>query len=101
MAITLFWKHCLNDIKIDCDGFEVETLINLRMHKANMKIIEVPSFEYPRIHGESNLNTFKDGWRVLKTIFRERQRKSPLLFSPLVSGFSTPGEHTSPQKIVQ
>ena len=96
-----FWKHCLNDIKIDCDGFEVETLINLRMHKANMKIIEVPSFEYPRIHGESNLNTFKDGWRVLKTIFRERQRKSPLLFSPLVSGFSTPGEHTSPQKIVQ
>nr|WP_284289706.1 hypothetical protein [Angustibacter aerolatus] len=26
----------------------------------------------PRIHGESNLNTFRDGVRVLRTIFSER-----------------------------
>ena len=69
-----FWKHCLEYIEINCDGFEIETLINLRMHKAKLKIIEVPSFEYLRIHGTSNLNTFKDGWRVLKTIVRERSR---------------------------
>jgi hypothetical protein len=37
-----------------------------------MKIIEVPSFETQRIHGESNLRTFADGWRVLKTIVAER-----------------------------
>ncbi len=69
-----FWKHCLEDIEVDCDGFEIETLINLRIHKANLKIIEIPSFEYQRIHGTSNLNTFKDGWRVLKTILREHSR---------------------------
>ncbi|MFL5657741.1 MAG: glycosyltransferase family 2 protein [Ktedonobacteraceae bacterium] len=69
-----FWKHCLNYVEIDCDGFEVETLINLRVHKANLKIAEVPSFEHPRIHGESKLNTFRDGWRVLQTILKERRR---------------------------
>lgn len=83
-----FWKHCLNYVEIDCDGFEVETLINIRMHKANLKIIEVPSFEYQRIHGTSNLNTFKDGWRVLKTILRERSRNvasPPQLRQPATS----------------
>jgi len=67
-----FWRYCLNDISVDCDGFEVETLISLRMHKARFKIVEVASFEYPRVHGQSNLQTFRDGWRVLKTILKER-----------------------------
>ena len=67
-----FWKRCLDDINIDCDGFEIETLLNLRMHKAQFKIVEVPSFEYSRVYGVSNLRTFRDGWRVLKTIVQER-----------------------------
>ena len=66
-----FWKYCLDYIDVDCDGFEVETMINLRMHKANFRIVEVASFEYPRIHGESKLRTFRDGWRVLRTILKE------------------------------
>ena len=70
-----FWRHCLEHIDVDCTGFEVETLINLRMHKSKLSIVEVASFEYPRIFGESNLRTFRDGWRVLQTIMRERNRK--------------------------
>lgn len=66
-----FWKRCLDYVKVDCDGFEVETLINLRMHKANLKIVEVASFEYSRKYGKSNLRTFRDGWRVLRTILKE------------------------------
>ncbi len=73
-----FWKYCLDFIEIDCDGFEVETLIHLRVHKANLRIIEVPSVEYRRIYGKSNLNAFRDGWRVLRTIVRERSKN----FSP-------------------
>jgi glycosyltransferase involved in cell wall biosynthesis len=68
-----FWRRCLDEVNIDCDGFEIETLLTLRMHKARMKIAEVASFEYCRIHGQSNLRTFRDGWRVLKTIFSERR----------------------------
>jgi glycosyltransferase involved in cell wall biosynthesis len=70
-----FWKHCLPAMNVDCDGFEVETLINVRVAKAGLKIEEVGSFEADRIHGVSNLNTFRDGWRVLKTIFKERVRR--------------------------
>lgn len=54
------------------DGFEIETLINVRVAKSRLRIAEVPSFEYPRRSGESNLRTFRDGWRVLFTIMRER-----------------------------
>lgn len=70
-----FWSHCLPHMDVDCDGFEVETLINVRVAKAGLSIAEVGSFEADRIHGQSNLNTFRDGWRVLKTIMKERLRK--------------------------
>jgi glycosyltransferase involved in cell wall biosynthesis len=67
-----FWAHCLPYIHVDCDGFEVETLINVRIALAGLRVTEVPSFESPRIHGGSNLNPWRDGWRILKTIFAER-----------------------------
>ena len=50
------------------DGFEVETLIHVRVAKAGLVVAEVPSFEHSRIHGVSNLNAFRDGRRVLRTI---------------------------------
>jgi glycosyltransferase involved in cell wall biosynthesis len=56
------------------DGFEVETLIHVRAARAGLTVTEVPSFEYPRIHGASNLNAFRDGIRVLWTILTERRR---------------------------
>ncbi len=63
------------------DGFEIETMINIRAAVDGMKVGEVGSIEHRRIHGETNLNTFRDGFRVLRTIFSEygrarRQRKS-------------------------
>ena len=70
-----FWADCLPVINVDCDGFEVETLINIRVAKAGLAVTEVPSFEEDRIHGESNLRTFRDGFRVLRTIFRELRKE--------------------------
>jgi glycosyltransferase involved in cell wall biosynthesis len=58
------------------DGFEVETLINVRIAKAHLRITEVPSFEFSRRFGASNLNAFSDGCRVLRTIHAERKRGS-------------------------
>ncbi len=53
------------------DGFEVETLINVRIAKAGLRVTEIPSFEAARHHGASNLNAFSDGLRVLRTIHME------------------------------
>jgi glycosyltransferase involved in cell wall biosynthesis len=75
-----FWKHCLPHMHVDCDGFEVETLIHVRVARANLKVCEVPSMEHKRIHGESNLRAFRDGRRVLRTILIEwvSARRTPL-----------------------
>ena len=56
------------------DGFEIETLIHIRVAKAGLIVAEVPSFEHRRIHGASNLNAFGDGIRVLRIILTERRR---------------------------
>jgi glycosyltransferase involved in cell wall biosynthesis len=58
------------------DGFEVETLINVRIAKAGLRVAEVPSFELSRRFGDSNLNAVSDGIRVLRTIHAERRRGS-------------------------
>jgi hypothetical protein len=70
-----FWARCLPFIALDVPGFEVETLINLRIAGAGMKITEVPSYEEDRISGQSNLRTFRDGFRVLGTILSESRRR--------------------------
>lgn len=80
-----FWKGVLPVLDLDCTGFEIETLMNVRALKARLKIIEVPSFEAPRIHGNSNLKTIPDGWRVLKTIFREANVRAPQAARPQTS----------------
>jgi glycosyltransferase involved in cell wall biosynthesis len=54
------------------DGFEVETLMNIRVAQGKLNVKEVASYEYPRLHGVSNLNAFSDGYRVLRTILVER-----------------------------
>ncbi len=70
-----FWRHCLDHIALDCAGFEVETLMNIRVVKAGLKVQEIPSHEHLRIHGASNLRAVRDGLRVLKVILREHRSR--------------------------
>jgi glycosyltransferase involved in cell wall biosynthesis len=67
-----FWRRVLPHLQLDGEGFEIETMMNVRALKAGLRIQEVPSFEHRRIHGVSNLRTIPDGMRVLRTIVRER-----------------------------
>ena len=85
---NVFWRRHLAVLDLDStspgpddgdgrlwgDGFEIETLIHIRVAKSGLKVTEVSSFERPRIHGVSNLNAFSDGMRVVRTIFTERRR---------------------------
>ena len=56
------------------DGFEIETVLNCRMAAAGLRITEVPSVERQRMLGETNLRTFADGARVLRTLIAEHRR---------------------------
>lgn len=79
-GFNAFWRSILPVLALEVgdggqrrwgDGFEVETLINIRVHSAGLKVTEVPSFEGARLHGASNLHAVADGWRVLSIIARE------------------------------
>lgn len=69
-----FWADVLPRLELDANGFEIETLMNIRALRAGLKVAEVPSFEERRMHGEAKLRALPDGWRVTKTILRERFR---------------------------
>lgn len=98
-----FWAHCREAFGLPPvegaepvlgDGFEIETLITVRVGAARLAVTEVPSYEHDRMHGESNLNALRDGLRVLFVIlqdwyssdirfgrfawFRRRRRKAQL-----------------------
>lgn len=68
------WADVIPLLGLDTNGFEIETLMNVRALYRGLKVVEVASFESERIHGVSKLRTFPDGWRVLRTIFGERVR---------------------------
>lgn len=67
-----FRRDCLGALALTAIGFEIETELVVHAVKANLRIAEVPSIELPRRHGVSNLHTFRDGQRVLRTLLRER-----------------------------
>ncbi|MDO8674024.1 MAG: glycosyltransferase family 2 protein [Dehalococcoidia bacterium] len=73
-----FWAHIPNCLELVSDGFEIETAMNLRALRAGLLVAEVPSFEACRKNGVGKLKTFPDGWRVIKTIFKERFLVSPV-----------------------
>ena len=99
-GFNVFWRRHLPVLRLDSttppragserlwgDGFEIETLIAIRITVARLGVAEVPSFEHSRIHGASNLTAFSDGLRVLRTIFAERRARQaatrpPREFSP-------------------
>jgi glycosyltransferase involved in cell wall biosynthesis len=94
-----FWVHCLpyldlppvtGEQPVRGDGFEIETLINVRIAQSPLVVTEVASYESRRLHGVSNLNAWRDGWRVLRVILGERRflrrtaknRSAPNVFVP-------------------
>ena len=94
-GFNVFWRRHLPVLRLDSttpppqdgarklwgDGFEIETLIAIRVTVARLAVVEVPSFEHSRIHGVSNLTAFGDGLRVLRMILIERRARNAALRS--------------------
>lgn len=78
----MFVKNC----PVLARGFEIETEMTLHTLDKRMNLVEVPISYRDRPEGsESKLNTFTDGFRVLKTIFNMFRHYKPLLFFGLCS----------------
>jgi glycosyltransferase involved in cell wall biosynthesis len=77
-----FWARVLEQLNLYGDGFEIETIMNVQALRAGLKVVEVPSFEAERVNGTGRLRALPDGWRVLKTIVRERLSTTDELAAP-------------------
>lgn len=65
-------RSVVHQLRLTSTGFEIETEMCVNAVRAGLRMAEVVSYESDRRFGASNLNTFRDGWRVLKTMVRLR-----------------------------
>lgn len=63
-----FRRECIPKLKLESDGFGIETEISIKAAKAKLNVLEVPSYEKRRRAGEAKLRTFRDGFGILKRI---------------------------------
>jgi glycosyltransferase involved in cell wall biosynthesis len=72
-GFAAFRKPAINKLypRLRSKNFEIEAEIFIKARKLGLKVVEVPSVEYRRKYGKSNLKAFRDGLRILKTIIRE------------------------------
>jgi glycosyltransferase involved in cell wall biosynthesis len=53
---------------LETNNFEIETEVFIKAKQLGLNVVEIPSYEYRRRNGKSNLNTFGDGYKIFKTI---------------------------------
>ena len=75
-GFAAFKKNALDEIypHLKSKNFEIEAELFIIAKKLGLKVKEVPSYEKERKYGKSNLNGFRDGLQILKTILQEAFR---------------------------
>jgi glycosyltransferase involved in cell wall biosynthesis len=68
-----FHRRYLEHLRLSSTGFEIEAEMTVRAMQTGLRIAEVPSLEYPRRTGASNLHAIRDGIRVLRTVLRHHR----------------------------
>lgn len=62
------------------DNFEIETEMTIHALDKRFTLHELPTHYMDRKHGDSKLSTYKDGYKILKTIFSLFMEYRPLVF---------------------
>lgn len=81
-----FSRDFAKSFPVLCKGFEIETEMTIFALDNNFRIVEIPIDYQDREEGsESKLNTYSDGFKVLKTIGMLFRDTKPLAFFSIVS----------------
>jgi len=68
-----FWKKVIEKVELNFrDGYENEPLIQAKICKANLRVVEIGHTERPRISGEIKEQSWRQGLKAIKSILRER-----------------------------
>ena len=77
----VFSKRFVKSFPVLSEGFEIETEISVHALELRMPVGEVETAYGARpVGSESKLSTFRDGWRILKTIATLYRIERPVLF---------------------
>lgn len=70
---AVFKRNVIVDMQrcLSSENFEIEAEVFIKAKKMGFRVTEVPSIERRREYGKSNLNSYLDGFRILKTIIKE------------------------------
>jgi len=63
-------KNALGKIALHSSGFDIESEMTIKMLKKGFRIMEVPIRCDPRKNGFTRVNSFQDGFNIVKTIIK-------------------------------
>ena len=63
-------KNALGKIALHSSGFDIESEMTIKMLKKGFRIMEVPIRCDPRMNGLTRVNSFQDGFNIVKTIIK-------------------------------
>tara|TARA_Y100000031_G_scaffold148601_1_gene185134 strand:+ start:1807 stop:2487 length:681 start_codon:yes stop_codon:yes gene_type:complete len=73
----LLTKNAIDKMNIESNRFDIEAEMTIKSGKLKLKVGELPTVEEVRLHSDSRLHTFRDGFIIFKRIFKEASRKPP------------------------
>src|SRR5687768_10556675 len=77
----VFSRRFVKSFPVLSGGFEIETELTVHALELGLPVAEVPTPYYARVSGSaSKLNTWRDGFRILRTIFKLYRAEQPLRF---------------------
>ncbi|MFX0170584.1 MAG: glycosyltransferase family 2 protein [Candidatus Hodarchaeota archaeon] len=69
-GMRIFDRKIIDSFSLVSNGFEIESELTAKSIGAGFKVTEFPITIKPRAHGNSHLNSFKDGIRITSCIIR-------------------------------
>jgi glycosyltransferase involved in cell wall biosynthesis len=84
----VFSRRFVKSFPVMSDGFEIETELTVHALELAMPVAELETPYYARPEGSfSKLNTWGDGFRILRTIIRLYRSEKPLRFFAAIGAF--------------
>ncbi len=81
----VFSRRFVKSFPVLSSGFEIETEFTVHALELDLPITEIDTPYYPRPQGStSKLNTWRDGWRILRTMFELYRTERPMQFFTMI-----------------
>ncbi|HPS90778.1 MAG TPA: S-layer glycoprotein N-glycosyltransferase AglJ [Methanothrix sp.] len=83
-----FTREGIRHLDLTTPGFEIESEITIESVKKGLRIIELPITYMPRPAGtKTKLHPFRDGLKIILTIFRMAKTENPMFYYGLFGSF--------------